>query len=138
MGGIPVGGYQGMPMMQPVYGGGAGVQPVAGGAFGGYGMDQGASMGGYGGKPHRQGGYHGNYYGQGGSQHHKSVGQSSGGNVQKYKTSLCRHFEAQGTCSLAESCVFAHGKQELRSMNDVSLTLVPLLISFSLYPLTLK
>ena len=83
MGGMPVGGYPGMPMMQPVYGGAqlqpmmgsAGVQPVAGGTFGGYGgMDQSSSMGGYGGKPHRQGGYHGNHYGQGGIQHHKSAG----------------------------------------------------------------
>ena len=32
----------------------------------------------------------------------------------KYKTQLCRHFSATGTCSLGAKCMFAHGQQELR------------------------
>ena len=39
---------------------------------------------------------------------------------QKYKTSLCRHFEHQGRCDLGEKCHFAHGKEELRKASDVT------------------
>jgi Zinc finger C-x8-C-x5-C-x3-H type (and similar) len=38
---------------------------------------------------------------------------------QKYKTSLCRHFENLGKCDLADKCHFAHGKDELRKASDV-------------------
>jgi hypothetical protein len=35
----------------------------------------------------------------------------------RYKTSMCRHFEQMGTCHLGERCHFAHGFQELRTQN---------------------
>jgi hypothetical protein len=41
-------------------------------------------------------------------------------NLQKYKTSLCRHYEQQGSCTLGDNCSFAHGQHELRAMMDVS------------------
>jgi len=37
----------------------------------------------------------------------------------KYKTSMCRHYEATKTCQLGDRCNFAHGEQELRGINDV-------------------
>lgn len=37
---------------------------------------------------------------------------------QKYKTTLCRHYEETQTCSLGHLCSFAHGKSELRNIND--------------------
>jgi hypothetical protein len=40
---------------------------------------------------------------------------------QKYKTTLCRHYEETQTCSLGHLCSFAHSKGELRNINDVSL-----------------
>jgi len=36
----------------------------------------------------------------------------------RYKTSMCRHFETTGFCHLGERCHFAHGPQELRTVND--------------------
>lgn len=39
-------------------------------------------------------------------------------NYQKYKTTLCRHFEETQECSLGPLCSFAHGKHELRHIND--------------------
>ena len=39
---------------------------------------------------------------------------------QKYKTQLCRHFTEIGMCPLAQYCQFAHGEEELRQANDVS------------------
>ena len=42
----------------------------------------------------------------------------------KYKTTLCRHYEELGTCSLADACSFAHGDVEKRGINDVSVTLL--------------
>jgi len=36
----------------------------------------------------------------------------------KYKTSMCRHYEQNGTCQLGARCHFAHGKDELRKMTD--------------------
>ena len=39
----------------------------------------------------------------------------------KYKTQMCRHFEAQGICHLGERCHYAHGEKELRNANDVIL-----------------
>jgi len=39
---------------------------------------------------------------------------------QKYKTLMCRHFEHQGRCDLADRCHFAHGKDELRKASDVT------------------
>lgn len=32
----------------------------------------------------------------------------------RYKTELCRFFDEQGSCKFGRSCVFAHGKEELR------------------------
>lgn len=37
--------------------------------------------------------------------------------AQRYKTELCRSFQEHGTCKYGEKCQFAHGCQELRSMN---------------------
>ena len=39
----------------------------------------------------------------------------------KYKTTICRHFDETGTCSLNDACSFAHGEHELRGINDVSI-----------------
>lgn len=36
----------------------------------------------------------------------------------KYKTVLCHHFEQFNSCPIGESCQFAHGKAELRTVND--------------------
>ena len=38
----------------------------------------------------------------------------------KYKTSLCRHYDEYGKCSLGDACSFAHGEHEKRTINDVS------------------
>ena len=43
-------------------------------------------------------------------------------NYIKYKTTLCRHFEETGTCSLNDACSFAHGEHERRGINDVSIS----------------
>jgi hypothetical protein len=40
----------------------------------------------------------------------------------KYKTAICRHYEQTGTCQLGKMCNFAHGSEEKRNMNDVSLS----------------
>ena len=37
---------------------------------------------------------------------------------QKYKTTLCRHWQTSGSCSIGVRCVFAHGQGELRNPND--------------------
>ena len=37
---------------------------------------------------------------------------------QKYKTTLCRHWQTTGACTIGVRCVFAHGPAELRSPND--------------------
>ena len=37
---------------------------------------------------------------------------------QKYKTTLCRHWQTSGACSIGVRCVFAHGSAELRNTND--------------------
>lgn len=37
---------------------------------------------------------------------------------QKYKTSLCRHFQQTGSCSLGKMCSFAHGHAEKRNLHD--------------------
>jgi hypothetical protein len=36
----------------------------------------------------------------------------------KYKTVMCKHFEQHGYCHLGGKCHFAHGKEDLRSIND--------------------
>mmetsp|Transcript_56767 Transcript_56767/g.65044 ORF Transcript_56767/g.65044 Transcript_56767/m.65044 type:complete len:370 (+) Transcript_56767:46-1155(+) len=36
----------------------------------------------------------------------------------KYKTTICRHWEQTGNCQMASRCHFAHGKEELRSATD--------------------
>ncbi len=36
-----------------------------------------------------------------------------------FKTSLCKHFEISGKCSIGNKCHFAHGKHELRTKDDV-------------------
>ena len=37
---------------------------------------------------------------------------------QKYKTTLCRHWQTTNACSIGVRCVFAHGQAELRNPND--------------------
>lgn len=37
---------------------------------------------------------------------------------QKYKTTLCRHWQTTGSCTIGVKCVFAHGEGELRNPND--------------------
>lgn len=37
---------------------------------------------------------------------------------QKYKTTLCRHWQTTGACTIGVKCVFAHGEGELRNPND--------------------
>jgi hypothetical protein len=70
------------------------------------------------------------YYGgsQGYGQPYKNF--NSKVNHQKYKTQICRHFEAHGSCSLGNKCSFAHGRDELRNINDVRLVLVRVLSQF--------
>lgn len=36
----------------------------------------------------------------------------------RYKTMSCRHWEQTGLCQMGARCHFAHGKEELRQMND--------------------
>lgn len=36
----------------------------------------------------------------------------------KYKTTLCRHWQTTGACTIGIKCVFAHGEGELRNPND--------------------
>jgi hypothetical protein len=43
----------------------------------------------------------------------------------KYKTSMCKHFEQHGKCYMAEKCHFAHGFDELRNINDPVPTGIP-------------
>jgi hypothetical protein len=38
----------------------------------------------------------------------------------KYKTSMCRNFQRQGICPYGEVCVYAHGENELRNVNENS------------------
>lgn len=45
------------------------------------------------------------------------VGGSSQVISSRYKTELCRPFEENGTCKYGDKCQFAHGMQELRSLN---------------------
>lgn len=47
-----------------------------------------------------------------------TISNNSNINV-KYKTSRCRHFEQHGNCQMGDRCHFAHGDEELRSVNDV-------------------
>lgn len=36
----------------------------------------------------------------------------------KFKTEICRYFQANGTCPLGEKCHFAHGEDDLRKISD--------------------
>lgn len=36
----------------------------------------------------------------------------------KFKTSLCKLFEATGSCNFGNKCSFAHGAQQLRKFDD--------------------
>jgi hypothetical protein len=36
----------------------------------------------------------------------------------KYKTTMCKHFEQTGFCPIGQKCHFAHGKAELRHISD--------------------
>ncbi|CAD8051685.1 unnamed protein product [Paramecium primaurelia] len=36
----------------------------------------------------------------------------------KYKTILCRHYQATKQCAIGSKCQFAHGIEEQRQMND--------------------
>lgn len=38
--------------------------------------------------------------------------------LKRYKTTLCHNYENTGTCQMGDKCHFAHGKQELRKMNE--------------------
>ena len=40
---------------------------------------------------------------------------------QKFKTQMCKHFLEDGECPLHQFCQFAHGPEELRQPNDVSI-----------------
>ncbi|CAE7373536.1 RBMS2 [Symbiodinium natans] len=62
-------------------------------------MSMGAPMGGMGGKDSFKGGYG------------KGVPQE----VKKYKTIMCRFFEANGSCQRGDACSYAHGAWELNS-----------------------
>lgn len=42
---------------------------------------------------------------------------------QKYKTQLCKHFLENKNCPLSQYCQFAHGQDDLRQPNDVSVFL---------------
>lgn len=44
--------------------------------------------------------------------------QSAYKDPRKFKTALCRHFQACGHCSFGDQCSFAHGVHELRPMNN--------------------
>lgn len=35
--------------------------------------------------------------------------------MQKLKTEMCRYFEESGKCRFGQNCVFAHGKEEIRT-----------------------
>ncbi len=37
----------------------------------------------------------------------------------RYKTTLCRHWETTGTCTMGPRCHFAHGIDDKRSVTDV-------------------
>jgi len=37
----------------------------------------------------------------------------------KFKTSLCRHYDSLKGCQIGEKCQFAHGTHELRAPEDV-------------------
>lgn len=37
----------------------------------------------------------------------------------KFKTSLCRHYQAFGSCSYGDQCGFAHGNRDLRPMSNL-------------------
>lgn len=56
-----------------------------------------------------RGGFYGGYGGQ-------QPYQNRGNNIQKYKTTLCRHFQQHGSCTVGDNCDFAHGEHELRNM----------------------
>jgi len=53
----------------------------------------------------------------------------------KYKTTMCKHFEQTGYCPVGQKCHFAHGKAELRHISDVenNTPLMKLILS-SLFP----
>jgi len=106
--------YGGAPMMMPQAPYGAHAQPIqfqtVAGSQGGYQGGRGGFRGGH------SGSYRGGYGGNLG--HSQSVGTGSKFNTQKYKTQLCRHFQQQGTCTQGDSCLFAHGQHELRSITD--------------------
>ena len=36
----------------------------------------------------------------------------------KFKTSLCKLFEATGSCNFGNKCSFAHGMNEMRRIDD--------------------
>lgn len=38
----------------------------------------------------------------------------------KFKTSMCRFYEANEICQMGDRCHFAHGGDDLRRRNDVS------------------
>ncbi len=41
-----------------------------------------------------------------------------GGQPKAFKTKMCASWEATGTCSFGENCHFAHGKEEIQSVNQ--------------------
>lgn len=44
--------------------------------------------------------------------------QNVGALLSNYKTQICRNFEETGLCKFSINCVYAHGKAELRSLQD--------------------
>ena len=50
-----------------------------------------------------------------------SFDAESRGRSQKYKTEICKNFEATRTCKWGAACCFAHGKSELRGRGSLNL-----------------
>lgn len=57
-------------------------------------------------------------------EHHRHLDYEAGSrranntNMQRYKTTLCKHFMQTGECQMAERCHFAHGEEDRRSKDD--------------------
>ena len=105
----PMPGAQGYPVAYDMYG--QPIQAQAGFQRGGYQGRGGYSRGGGSHFHQNQGGAPGHFGGQ--QNFTKTV------DIKKYKTTLCRHFETNGSCTLGDNCQFAHGPQDMRNPSDV-------------------